>query len=343
MTKQRNLKLHSHTPSIDLGGPDQAIQNFRPQIWRHLGTDRTVLNLDLFWPIKLDDSNYDEEEEKDTNDDEDEDKDIFPYSGLCPLLTFHNLHHLQLSGMMRSYQPLIWAACWINKNLKYVHLEMALEPEIKDAAKHNIRKINAPWTYNPNTTVPTKFEYLGAHGFGTLHEEFGYGEYLDQQAMKSAQAELGHDLPIENLRYLPIKTLTLMNFVVDAGPFFRWFDPKKLREITFKGDCFDAGFRLPEDMQRSVTVNSPMPPRPMFARVVRPGEVKLIDIKPRKSQASSTSGNAAVPAESKQHGLKHKLSQMMPKLGNKAKEGGKEDETESVDSKMSQLVVSEKE
>ena len=118
-------------------------------------------------------------------------------------------------------------------------------------------------------------------------------------------------LPVENIRYLPMTHITLMNFVVDAAPFHRWFDPKKLAEITFIGDCIDAGFFLPGDMRTKVKVNSPKPPVPV--RVVKPGEVKLVHIKRSKSTSSRTDGSGG-------SGLKGKLSQIMPKWGSKGKE-----------------------
>jgi len=251
-----NLSLF---PSVDLGR-DKPIPNFRPQLWRHLDKERDVLSIDLFWPIDL----TEQVEEDEDEDDEYEDKDVFPYDGLKPLMTFHNLHHLHITGMMRSYQPLIFATCWINKNLTHVRLEMALEPEMKPVSKDsklNFRPIDSKWSYD-NTRAEKKTadcEYLGSHGEGTLHEEFGYGEYLDQQAIKAAQLLVGTELPVENLRFLPITHLTLVNFAVDAGPFYRWFDAKRLREVNFLGQCVDAGFYLPSDMEASVKVNGPRP------------------------------------------------------------------------------------
>jgi hypothetical protein len=120
-----------------------------------------------------------------------------------------------------------------------------------------------------------------------------------------------HSLPVENMRYLPITHLTLMNFVVDAGPFFRWFDPRKLKELTFLGDCIDAGFYLPESMESNVKINSPKPI--MTARIVRPGEIKLIDIKKPKP----ANADAEVATSAGGQGLKKKLSQIMPKWGSK--------------------------
>lgn len=302
--------------SVDLGGIHKPIPNFRPHLWALLDTKRETLNLDLFWPIKLDNEDEDEEEVNENGDP----KGVFPFKELQPLKTFKNLHYLQLNGMMRSYQPIIWATCWQNKNLTKVHLEMALEPLFCKDIMHKYRKIDVKWTYNRLPEPKTEIMYLGAHGAGVLHEEFGDGEYLDQQAMKASQLDDVKNLPIENVRYLPITHLTLMNFVVDAGPFYRWFDPKKFKEVTFKGDCIDAGFSLPQEMFSTVTVKSPKPLPP--PRWVKPGEVKLIDI---KKKPTPTDTNTKVDTVGSGHGLKSKISQMMPKWGSKGKDGKEQD------------------
>ncbi|EHY52415.1 hypothetical protein HRR83_009250 [Exophiala dermatitidis] len=342
--------------SIDLGGPDKPISNFRPNLWRHLDRDREVLNIDLFWPVKLDDeedSDEDEDEGKATNDDGDS-KDVFPFKELKPLTEFYNLHHLKLNGMMRSYQPLIWATCWVNKRLTKVHLEMALEPVINADIMHKYRKIDLNWVYDRLSDTTVECEYLGSHGEGILHEEFGEGEYLDQQAMKAGQINVVHVLPVENFRYLPITHLTLMNFAVDAGPFFRWFDPAKLKEVQFLGDCIDTGFSLPREMKFTVRVNGPkpLPLPPAGARWVRPGEVKLVDIKPRKTAASNNKaktnkataddrGSATTNSEftiegshsvacGGSTGLKGKLSQMMPKWASKSKDKSSSEQDQPV-------------
>lgn len=270
--------------SVDVAGRDKPIPDFRPEFWPRLDKQREALSIDLFWPIKLD-KKGDEEQDNEEQDDDEEDKDVFPYAGLEPLVTFHNLRHLQINGMMRSYQPLIFATCWVNKNLTRVHLEMALEPEMKPTSKDTKLKhrlINDKWSPNVfNKKQPGYCEYLGHHGEGVLHEEFGYGEYLDQQAIKVAQLSVGIELPQENLQFLPITHLTLRNFVVDAGPFFRWFDSARLQEIVFLGDCVDAGFYLPPAMKPTIKFTAPKPLN--VARWVKPGEIKLVDIKKRKS------------------------------------------------------------
>jgi hypothetical protein len=86
--------------------------------------------------------------------------------------------------------------------------------------KAQYKKIDSNWAFDgskPCYTEPT--EYLGSEGSGELHPEFGCGEYLDRTAMKQAQAAVKEELPAVNKRHLPVQTLTLSNFAVDAGPF----------------------------------------------------------------------------------------------------------------------------
>ena len=92
--------------------------------------------------------------------------------------------------------------------------------------------------------------------------------------MKAAQVTIAKDLPVENMRYLPISHLTLSNIAVDAGPFFRWFDPAKLKEITFKKTCVDTGFYLPAEMRKEVMVSGPPKPKPTVAKVYKAGDFK---------------------------------------------------------------------
>ncbi|ETI28994.1 hypothetical protein G647_01446 [Cladophialophora carrionii CBS 160.54] len=196
---------------------DKPIMEFRPELWPVLDRNRPILNIDLFWPIKAED--MDDTEVQNSDGDQ---KGNFPFRDLKRLVSFRNLHVLHLSGMMRSYQPIIWEACFVNSNLTKLTLEMAPEPEINDVFKAQYKKIDSNWAYDgskPCYTEPT--EYLGgSEGSGELHPQFGSGEYLDRTAMKQAQAAaVKEELPAANKRHLPIQTLTLSNFAVDAGPF----------------------------------------------------------------------------------------------------------------------------
>jgi hypothetical protein len=117
----------SQAASYDLDGVDKPIMEFRGWMLEQLDRERSVLKVDLFWPIKEKDMKDAEE----INEDGDQ-KGNFPFKDLKPLTTFRNLHVLELHGMMRSYQPIIWETCWLNDKLTKVTLAMALEPEFND-------------------------------------------------------------------------------------------------------------------------------------------------------------------------------------------------------------------
>ena len=117
----------------------ETIKEFRPEAWPTLKADTTILKLDLFWPIKAEDM----ENGSVQNTDGDQ-KGNFSFKELKPLITFHNLHVLHLSGMMRSYQPIIWETVWMNANLSKVTLEMALEPELRDGKFSHCLPLSTP-------------------------------------------------------------------------------------------------------------------------------------------------------------------------------------------------------
>ncbi len=108
-----------------------------------------------------------------------------------------------------------------------------------------------------------------------------------------------------NLRYLPIVKLVLAGFVVDAGPFFRWFNPMRLRNIEFKYGCIDAGFALPSHMSNLVTVSWPGKPqqerRTITITRTRQQDIRTIWLKRKSSRAEQA------------HGLKPKISSILTK------------------------------
>lgn len=190
------------------------------------------------------------------------------------------------------------------------------------------RQINKSWSLKPTPPSKGETEYLGHHGTGILHEEFGNGEYLDTQAISAARQDVIDEIPQSNAVLLPIKKLTLMNFVVDAWPIIHWFDPKRLEEIVFKSGCIDAGLYLPFSMMH-VKVQHPSPPVGP-ARVIRPGELKLVELKggkvvsrkdavmpsPKKQGDVNTSSPSKTitssPSSTQSTSLRHKFSQLMP-------------------------------
>lgn len=187
-----------------LGGPFQPIMHFRAILWRYLSRDRSVLNLDLFWPLKIDGTGDDQKEAG---------WDILSIDDMQPLCEFHHLRSLQLNGMLQSYQKYIWLTCWLNPALEELILEMALEPTIHDPYSQHWPAIESDWMMK--SEVDGSMEYLGQDGTGILSLEFGVGEYLDEQAIAMAKSDAG---PIGGrLPYLPVVNLALSGFVIDSG------------------------------------------------------------------------------------------------------------------------------
>lgn len=141
-----------------------------------------------------------------------------------------------------------------------------------------------------------------------------------------AQNEVAYTTLFENMRYLPIRKLTLMNFVVDGGAIARWFDPERLDEIVFKSGCLDAGFFIPEAMQE-VKITTPTPPQ--ICRWVRPGEVKLVKLHKGQVVPEMEQSRAKTPT------LRTKLSGLLPRMSTRQLRN-REDE---VNEKTSELHV----
>lgn len=138
----------------DLGVSGHPIIHFRPQLWRHLEPTRETLDLDLFWPQRMDES---DEREEDGNDGNHYDRSIFPLQGLLPLCKFRNLRSLRLGGMLQSYQVCIWRTCWLNPGLEELILEMAVAPTI-DKLNRSWTSINGSWRMN--TISEARTDYL---------------------------------------------------------------------------------------------------------------------------------------------------------------------------------------
>ena len=115
--------MDSQPLSTETSDSSKPMMEFRPEAFPSLDRNTSVLKLDLFCAIKPGD--MDDTTEQNTEGDQ---KGSFPLKEIKPLCTFRNLYALHLSGMMRSYQPIIWEVCWLNKNLYTLTLEMALEP-----------------------------------------------------------------------------------------------------------------------------------------------------------------------------------------------------------------------
>lgn len=148
--RQRNVSMDSAFTSdtnavskaankAELGDAGMPILHFRPQLWKHIDRTRLTLNLDLFWPMRLDELvEQDEEDHGEIRDEIQSDNTTFPLRGLLPLCEFRNLRFLRLGGLMQSYQTHIWRTCWLNPGLVELILEMALEPVMNESS--------VPWT-----------------------------------------------------------------------------------------------------------------------------------------------------------------------------------------------------
>lgn len=132
----------------------------------------------------------------------------------------------------------------------------------------------------------------GYKGHGQLHHEIGYGELLDSLAIGLAQRRAKKQGPVNDK--LSIATLNLTSFVVDADPFVKWFDGRKLRGVNFDGFCIDAGLALPLEMLDHVNVSIPSGaiPRVVTAKRYGAGSVKLVTIRMRRKVASNQEGGA---------------------------------------------------
>lgn len=121
----------------------------------------------------------------------------------------------------------------------------------------------------------------GDLGDGNLHPKVGTGEYLDKHAIEKAKVLAG--MVGRTLNRLSIKKLILSGFVVDAGPFIQWFDPRRLRSCHFKNDCIDAGFYLPKSM-RGVRITFPKEEAKVMSarRLDLPKNLKVVQLKDGK-------------------------------------------------------------
>lgn len=239
-----------------------------------------------------------------------------------PLLNFKNLRSLTLGGMERSYQRIIWQTVFQNSQLNDLTLEMALSPVIIREALPKCMGITKEYMFPIPIPGRASIVYLGHHGEGILHEEFGDGEYLDSKAMELAHEDaFGRDA--SGLHLLGIAKLTLMGLVVDAGPFFRWFDGSKLRTIVLKDNCFDAGFGLPPAMKGKTQVllgGGLVEQQRFMGRVIKPGEAKIVTLKNGKVVDEEA---VEVVRKPQQYGqLRKKFSGMLRKLQAKEKDPG---------------------
>ncbi|RMD43898.1 hypothetical protein DV735_g1247, partial [Chaetothyriales sp. CBS 134920] len=210
---------------------------------------------------------------------------------------------------------------------------MALSPFFNVYTDQPHQVIDGAWALNNGYRNDLAIsEYLGHHGEGILHEEFGEGEYLDSQAIKMARQKVLRSLPFNNERFLPVEKLSLERFVVDGGAFARWFDPRRLREIEFRDRCVDAGLYLNPEMCH-VKITAPTGChrhqlchhqrlcRLPMGRAVKMGELKTVDLKKGRviSRKDARTGKEELDGAQKLPGLKAKMSQFMHGWASKRK------------------------
>ncbi|CAG8894138.1 unnamed protein product [Penicillium egyptiacum] len=173
---------------------------------------------------------------------------ILTLEQMWPLTEFRNLRVLKLVGMMKSYQPVIWQAVWLNPQLVTLELEMAVGLDIENpVGPSGWKPIKKGWVMNIKSWASPV--YYG-RGDGEISTKIGYGEYLDKCCIEKAKV-LAHGTGFPVPRYLPVKHLTLTGFAVDGAAFAMWFG--NLEEVHFKKDCIDCGFWLSR-AQRDVRV-----------------------------------------------------------------------------------------
>ncbi|SLM34749.1 hypothetical protein LPUS_03685 [Lasallia pustulata] len=203
---------------------------------------------------------------------------------------FRQLRTLKIVGMLDSYQTHIWEAVWLCPQLEVLTLEMCLEPSIRSTRNREWPTIQGNWKMKKLGEVEKK--YHGYKGRGQLHHTIGYGELLDSVAIGLAQKRAKRRGPVNGK--LSIATLNLTSFVVDADPFVKWFDSRKLRGVNFDGFCIDAGFALPLEMLHQVKVSIPNGaiPTVTMAKKYRDGSVKRITIRAGTKVATNEAGGA---------------------------------------------------
>jgi hypothetical protein len=110
--KPKSVFNGSAPESDDVATAAKPLSNFKGvETWERLSKEKESLGLDLFRPVREDDPLFDTIE-------------------LKPLCLFRHLRSLKLTGMLQSYQTIIWVTAWLNMDLEELELGMAMEPEI---------------------------------------------------------------------------------------------------------------------------------------------------------------------------------------------------------------------
>ncbi|GAD96310.1 hypothetical protein ANI_1_1406104 [Paecilomyces variotii No. 5] len=231
--------------------------------WKYIERNLDVLCLDVFWPITKKTRRY---------------HDMIKISELRPLCTFRHLRVLKITGMMQSYQSVIWQVVWLNPDLEELELEMALEPTIRRDFKGDWPSIGPGWKIGEQKKEGLQV-YYGA-GDGTIRSSIGTGEYLDKGLIESGGVLAAQVGPTKSR--LSLVVVKLAGFIVDGDPFSLFCEPRRLRRIQFKHNCIDSGFYLDGWMKGTVEVIFPKKAVSNIAQTARvvnlAKELKVIEL-----------------------------------------------------------------
>ncbi|KAI9831818.1 MAG: hypothetical protein M1819_004715 [Sarea resinae] len=195
------------------------------------------------------------------------DGDELPRIWLAPAYQIGCLRKITLTGMLDSYQFEIWKIAFLSPALKELILEMIPEPNIRSDHANDWPFIQGDHWLKSEEEV--SMSYHGDNGSGRIHYRLGYGEYLDEKAMHDARESAKQTRRVGKV--LSIEVLRLKGFVVDARPFFKYFDPTQLHVLELE-HCIDAGLALPRDMWERITIICPEDGRSGYEAVVAMGK-----------------------------------------------------------------------
>ncbi|KAI9715286.1 MAG: hypothetical protein M1812_006097 [Candelaria pacifica] len=178
--------------------------------------------------------------------------DVLLLEDMRPLREYVHVKDLTIIGMLDSYQPMIWEAVWAMKVIR-LDLRMALEPVLRRGNE---------WPFIQNRWKMRKLEevgrgYHGDKGSGIIHNQLGYGEYLDPLAIMKARNVMRPVIDKEEDKVIHLKHLALAGFVIDAQPFMKAFCQGCLKHLEILHDCIDAGMSMPEKMLQNLEVSIP--------------------------------------------------------------------------------------
>ena len=143
LTEQQRDELRYSPASYNIATFAKPLMDFRGgDAWDEIPNRKPTLGLDLFRPQ--------------SDDDDGVGFDCLDVSELAPLLEFRRLRSLKLTGMLQSYQSVIWQVVWLNPDLQELELGMALEPEIVNKVyKSRWKVINDKWVMDKKKMAGT--------------------------------------------------------------------------------------------------------------------------------------------------------------------------------------------